>query len=347
MGIELTDFAWVLLAFLVSFAAAKIIYSLLNRYAKYLTGRTRTTLDDRILEAIDGPLSLAIIVLGVYWALSVLPAFAPYSIIVSQSFTVAVIIIAAYAITKLGDAVVAWYLDEAPPKTVAAMRDLTLFLKRIFRAFIFVIAAIMILSELGIEVSPLLASLGIASLAVALAFQDTLANFFAGVYLNVDRPVRVGDFVKLETGEEGYVDRIGWRSTQIRMLPNNIVVVPNSKMAQSIFINYHLPSKEMAVVMPVSVSYDSDLKKVERVTVEVAKGIQRSVKGAVQNFEPFVRYSKFADSGIEFSVILRVNEFVDQYLVRHEFIKALHARYKKERIEIPYPKRDVYIRRTK
>ena len=163
----------------------------------------------------------------------------------------------------------------------------------------------------------------------------------------MDRPVRPGDYVKLDSGDEGYVHKIGWRNAMIRMLSGNMIIVPNSKLAQSIIINYHLPAKDMAVIVPVSVSYGTDLEKAERVTVRVSGHIQKTVQGAVADFKPFIRYSKFADSGIEFSVVLRVNEFVDQYLVRHEFIKALHAAYRKERIEIPYPKRDVYLRRAK
>mgnify|MGYP001557992760 FL=1 len=139
--------------------------------------------------------------------------------------------------------------------------------------------------------------------------------------------------------------KIGWRNTHIRTLPNNMVIVPNSKLAQSVLTNYYYHDKEMAVVIQVSVAYGSDLDKVERVTIEVAKQIQKAVPGALESFEPFIRYHTFGDSGIGFSVILRVKEFVDQYIIKHEFVKALHKRYAKEKIEIPFPQRVVYLKK--
>ena len=346
MAIELIDLGWLALALAASLVAAKAINFIISRYVKMVAAKTKTTLDDRLLEAVQGPMTALVLVVGAYAALSYFPAFSPYSQAVWQGFSIVLIAVGAYATVRLVNAFLSWYAEEAA-RGNRAVADLAPVIRRIATAFIIAIAAMMALSELGIEVTPLLASLGIAGLAVALAFQDTLANFFAGIYITVDRPVRPGDYVKLDSGDEGYVHKIGWRNAMIRMLSGNMIIVPNSKLAQSIIINYYLPAKDMAVIIPVSVSYDSDLAKVERVTIRVSEHIQKTVQGAVADFKPFIRYSKFADSGIEFSVVLRVNEFVDQYLVRHEFIKALHAAYRKERIEIPYPKRDVYLRRAK
>lgn len=346
MALDIIDIGWLAAALAASLVAAKLLNFVLSRYVKGITAKTRTTLDDRLLEAVQRPISALVLVLGAYLALSYLPSFSPYALEISRAFSIAMIAAGAYAVLRLANAFISWYAEEAA-RGNKAVSDLAPLISRLSTAFIIAIAAMIALSELGIEVTPLLASLGIAGLAVALAFQDTLANFFAGIYITVDRPVRAGDYIKLDSGDEGYVQKIGWRNAMIRMLAGNMIIVPNSKLAQAIIINYYLPSKDMAVIVPVSVSYDSDLEKVERVTVQVAETTQKTVQGAVPDFKPFIRYSKFADSGIEFSVILRVNEFVDQYLVRHEFIKALHAAYRKQRIEIPYPKRDVYLRRSK
>jgi len=202
----------------------------------------------------------------------------------------------------------------------------------------------LILANLGISLTPILTTLGIGSLAVAIALQDTLGNLFAGLYIKADRPIEIGQYVRLESGEEGYVDAIGWRSTRIRMLPNNMVVVPNSKIVQSNITNYYLPDRELAVLVEVGVHYDSDLEKVERVTREVAKEVLQTVPGGVPHFEPFIRYHTFSDSSINFTVILRGREFVDNFLIRHEFIKRLHVRYQKEGIVIPFPIRTVYLK---
>jgi len=202
----------------------------------------------------------------------------------------------------------------------------------------------LILNTLNINITPFITSLGIAGLAVGLALQDTLSNFFAGLYILISKKIKPGDYISLDSGIEGYVEDITWRNTTIRQLPNNIVIVPNSKLASSIITNYYLPEKELAVLVQVGVSYNSDLEKVERVTIEVAKEVMKEVPGGVPNFEPFIRYHTFGDFSINFTVILRAQSYVDRYLVTHEFIKRLHKRYKEEGIEIPFPIRTVYLR---
>jgi small-conductance mechanosensitive channel len=125
------------------------------------------------------------------------------------------------------------------------------------------------------------------------------------------------------------------------MLPNNTVLIPNDKLIKTIVTNYYLPDKELAVLVEVGVHYNSDLKKVEKITCEVGKEIMRTVAGGVESFDPFIRYHTFGDFSINFTVILRAKEFVDQYLVKHEFVKRLHERYNKEGISIPYPIRAI------
>jgi small-conductance mechanosensitive channel len=195
---------------------------------------------------------------------------------------------------------------------------------------------------MGISITPILATLGVGGLAVALALQDTLSNFFSGFHITVARQIKINDYIKLDSGEEGYVVDINWRTTKIKMLPNNVILVPNEKLTKAIVTNYCLPDKEMAVLVNLGVHYSSDLRKVEKVTCEAAREIMKEVVGGVPEFEPFIRYSAFGDSSIGFTVILRAKEFVDQYLIKHEFIKRLHERYKKEGIVIPYPIRTIH-----
>jgi small-conductance mechanosensitive channel len=209
--------------------------------------------------------------------------------------------------------------------------------RTIARIIVIGLGLLILLDSFGVSITPLLASLGIGSLAVALALQPTLENFFSGIQIVIDKPIKVGQFVKLDSGEEGYVDRVGWRSTWVRMLPNNVVVIPNKALVNSKLVNYYYPQKELAVLVQVGVHYDSDLKRVEKVTCEVGKEVMKEVKGAVPEFDPFIRYHTFNDFSIDFTVILRAKEFVDNYLIKHEFIKRLHERFNKEGIIIPYP----------
>jgi small-conductance mechanosensitive channel len=230
---------------------------------------------------------------------------------------------------------------------VEGFLPLTSLTQNITRIIIFSIGILIILNSLGISITPILATLGVGGLAVALALQDTLSNLFSGFYITLAKQIRIGDFVKLETGEEGYVEDIGWRATRIRMLPNNVVLIPNNKLSQSVITNYYLPEKELAVLVQVGVHYKSDLEHVERVTIEVAKEVMREVPGGVKDFQPFIRYHTFSDFSINFTVILRAKEFVDNYLIKHEFIKRLHKRYAKEGIVIPYPIRAINYEQEK
>ncbi|CUS87009.1 Small-conductance mechanosensitive channel [Candidatus Kryptonium thompsonii] len=211
------------------------------------------------------------------------------------------------------------------------------------RIIVFIIGILIILHSLGISITPILTALGVGGLAVALALQDTLSNLFAGLHIILTRQIKPGDYIKLETGEEGYVVDITWRNTTIRELPNNYIIIPNLKLAQAIVKNHYLPDREISVTVQLGVSYDSDLEKVERVTIEVAKEVMMEVPGGIPEFQPFIRYHTFGDFSINFTVIMRCREFTDQYLIKHEFIKRLHKRYKDEGIIIPFPIRTVYI----
>lgn len=195
------------------------------------------------------------------------------------------------------------------------------------------------LNQLGVSIAPLITALGVGGLAVALALQDTLSNLFAGIHIILSKQVKVGDYIKLEMGAEGFVTDINWRNTSIRATPNNVYVVPNSKLASTIVTNYNLPNPEMSLAVPVGVAYNSDLEKVEQVTLAVAKEVQQEVEGAIRDHEPSVRYQSFSDNSIQFSVNLKVKEFNDQYLVKHLFVKKLHIRYTAEGIVFPFPQR--------
>lgn len=213
------------------------------------------------------------------------------------------------------------------------------------RLLVFLVGVLIIIKRLGYDITPILTALGVGGLAVALALQDTLSNLFSGLYIVAARQVRPGEYIKLDSGEEGYVTDVTWRNTTIRQLPNNLVIVPNSKLASAILTNFNRPEKELAVRVQVAVSYASDLAHVEAVTIAVAKEIMTEIPGGIPEFDPVIRFHTFGDSSINFTVVMRAREFVDQYLITHEFIKRLHKRYQEEGIEIPFPIRTVYLKR--
>lgn len=201
------------------------------------------------------------------------------------------------------------------------------------------LGVLIFLQSIGIAITPIIASLGIGSLAVALALQDTLANLFAGIYMIAEKPIAAGNFIKLEGGEQGHVMKVGWRCTQLRMLGDTVVVVPNTKLAGNVITNFSLPKDEMSVMLEVGVSYESDLEQVQAVTLEVAREVAGRIEGAVAASEPRLLFHTFADSSINFTVYLQVKDFVSGLDVKHEFVKRLHARYRREGIDMPYPTR--------
>lgn len=222
-----------------------------------------------------------------------------------------------------------------------AGREATSIFVNLTWAAVVLLGGLIVLQTLGVSITPLLTALGVGGLAVALALQDTLANLFAGVHLLASKKVRVGDFIQLDTGEQGYIADITWRNTAIRQLPNNMLLVPNSRLASAVITNYYRPQRELAVLVEVGVAYGSDLERVEQVVTEVGSEVMREVQGGVQAFRPLVRFHTFGDSSIDFTVILRGREVTDQYLLKHEFIKRLHRRFAAEGIQIPFPVRTI------
>jgi len=206
----------------------------------------------------------------------------------------------------------------------------------IIKLSVYILGILVILQSLGISITPVLTALGVGGLAVALALQETLSNLFAGLQILAARQIKAGDYVHLDSGEEGYVTDVTWRNTTIRAIPNNMIIVPNSRLAASILTNYYQPVKEMLVYVNVGVHYDSDLEHVERVTLEVVKDVQNTVPGAKKDHVPKIRYNEFGDSGIIFKTVLAVEEFFDHLELTHQFVKRLKARYNEEGITIPF-----------
>ncbi|MFH1066045.1 MAG: mechanosensitive ion channel family protein [Nanoarchaeota archaeon] len=306
-------------------------------YIKKLTEKTKTDIDDIILELIIRPGMALVIFVGIYLSLRQLSVLAPYAKWIN-GFS---IVLGAFIIALLASRIISVFMNKWF-KVRKKFEKTPKLLNKIVSVIIFLIAGVMLLSHFDVEITPLIATLGVGGIAVGLALQNTLTNFFAGLHLISDRPIDVGHFIEIEKDLSGFVEDIGWRSTRIRTLPNTIIIIPNSKLAEASIKNYSLPDSEFGVVIQCGVDYGSDLKKVEKVTVEVARKIQQTVPGAVKTFEPFIRYHTFADSNINFSVILRVEKVNDKYLVTHEFMKALKESYDKEKIEISWPVMKVY-----
>jgi small-conductance mechanosensitive channel len=335
IGPSITIAAFAFAGMVAAYIVRRLIFPQLERAA----ARTTSTADEKALAALKSPLLLWGAILGAHVGIGTVPALSGSAAGIQQVLEVVLILSASWTFGRIAG-------DFVTSRTADAKLPSANLIPNLARTAVLLIGALVVLQALKIEITPVLTALGVGGLAVGLALQDTLANLFAGIQILISKQVRVGDFIKLSSGEEGVVTDITWRYTTIRQLPNNYTIIPNAKLSSQVTSNFTMPEPEQSVVVQVGVAYDSDLEFVEKVTIEVARDVQRTVEGAVQTHEPFTRYHTFGDSSINFSVILRGQEYTAKFLITHEFIKRLHKRYMAEGIEIPFPIRTVYMKKT-
>lgn len=260
----------------------------------------------------------------------------PQTTLTKGAAIVVIVIATAIAVRVIGSLVRRWM------SATGAVPVTSIFVN-IARVAIVILGAGFVLNVLGISITPVITALGVGGLAVALALQDTLSNLFAGLQLVASKQIRPGDYLLLDTGQEGTVTDTAWRTTTLRTQSDNLVIVPNSVLAQAIVTNYRLPAEAVATTIEFGVAYDADLAKVERVTAEVARQVMDEAGHDVGERDPIVRFRSFQDSQILCATILYVPGYGDQFPLRSAFIKTLHARFAEEGISFPFPQRTVHM----
>jgi small-conductance mechanosensitive channel len=335
------------LLFVVFLIASGVANVVMRVFLGRLTRRTQGTLDEELLNVVRGPVVLFIALTGLFLALLILtnlesPRYAllaGYDDQIRRAWLVVVIAEVAYLLYHLLDATMTWYIQSVAQTTETQLDDRLLPpLKRIMPLLVYSLGFLMALSVLNIPISPILAGLGIGGLAVALAVQPTLANFFAGTYVVTEGELNVGDYIELQGGPSGYVVEVGWRSTKIRSMYNNLVIIPNSQMANSIVTNYYSPEPSMNVLVYCGVSYDSDLNVVENVVREASQTLVNESEYAVDG-EPWFGFDEFGDSNISFWVFVQAKDRLGSFYLTSDLVKVIHSRLTAEGIEINYPVR--------
>jgi small-conductance mechanosensitive channel len=309
-------------------AVRGLVMPLLARIA----ARTPWRYDDSLVEAVKNPAVIWFALLGLHLAGLRLPFDDETHEALRVAAEVALILSITWAAGHFAVLAVQTATHGGTHRGVSLIANLT-------RVVVAAIGLLVILDTLGIKITGLLATLGVGGLAVGLALQDTLSNFFAGIRILVGGKIRPGDFIRLENGLEGTVQDITWGQTTVLQPPNNLVLVPNGKLAASITTNFSLPDPAQNFIVPLSVARGSDLDKVEAVTLEVARETARVVEEAVAEFEPKLRFDGFGDSGINVNVVLRARHFDMRGRIVHEFTKRLLVRYRAEGIELATPLR--------
>jgi small-conductance mechanosensitive channel len=317
---------------------AAFVLRIVLRWLGKQADRTRWGGDDVLVDGLRTVLPWAAVLGGAAASGAVLPLTRTVQRHVNQTLTVLLILAATVAAAR----VVAGLIRTVTESRSGVAGSATIFVN-ITRVVVLAIGFLVVLQTLGISIAPMLTALGVGGLAVALALQDTLANLFAGIHILASKTVQPGDYIKLSSGEEGYVTDVNWRQTTIRSLSNNLIIIPNGRLAGTNMTNYNRPEQELTILLQAGVAYDSDLEHVEKVTVEVIDEVMRDITGALPEHEAAVRFHTFGDSRINFTIILGVGEFSDQYRIKHEFIKRLHRRFRAEGIRIPAPTRTVSL----
>jgi small-conductance mechanosensitive channel len=211
------------------------------------------------------------------------------------------------------------------------------------KAIVWVIGGLTVLAALQIDLAPLLTALGVGGIVIGLALQDTLSNLIAGIQVVLSGQIEPGDFIMLESGEEGWAHDVTWRNTTVRTLTNDLVIVPNSKLGSELVTNFTTLDAEHIVWTNVGVAYDSDLDHVERVVRATAAQVVSEVEGADDEYVSLFRYIEFGDSSIDLRVSARAHQYTDRYVIQDAMIKGLHKAFAAEGIEIPFPQRTVHM----
>ena len=327
-----------LFSLLLAFLFHKVIFRILLRIAIW----TPSDFDVRLVAALRRPLTLGIVLVGGYLALS-LPlldlADTPQRVVDTIARVLAVVL-GVYSVGSMVSTAFSWYMtrqiSEVEPTT--AERLMPLF-RRISIALVYGLGGLVVLDQLNINVSPLIAGLGLGGLAVALAIQPTLANLFAGTYVMTEGVIHPDDYIELENGVAGYVIDVGWRSTRIRTWSNNLVVIPNSRFAETIITNYQEPTPEVNVYLVCGVSYDTDLAVVERISYEVMRKVLETEPQAKKEYGCYFGYENFGESNVDFWLFVQARDRLGTFIVRSTLMQELHQRFAEEGIVINYPVR--------
>ena len=342
---------WIALGQKLIIPACIMVFSLfvgivLNQLlVKKLAGRVKAS-ESEIVEiffrAMRGVPIYLCIVIGLYWSVTTsdLPAG------LEKIFSYVLFAMIVFSITRVCERTLSGFIRMK----FSGSNDMTqsTLLDTIFRVAIYASGALVVLDYFDISIAPIMAAMGVGGMAVAFGVRETLENIFSGLQIIVSKQIRVNDYIKLSTGDEGKVIDINWRFiTVMPATEANVVVIPNKVIANAVTTNYSQPRDDIVVVVPIGVGYESDLEHVEHVTVEVARELQIKIDGYKPHFNaegkdtnklaPAVRFQKFNDSSIDFNAVLHVQTFTNQYVLKHEFIKAITKRYREEGINIPFP----------
>ena len=345
----LEDQAWVdpVIALVILGLAA--LLAVLSHYviiplAQRLSHHTETELDDLIFQAARRPVSLIIMVSGGYLAVIIpLNLSETQQSIVNALFASAAILSVIILIARLLAVFLDWYIARLHVDQRSAGAHILPMVRKIVVGVLYALGVLLILGILGIPISPLIAGMGLGGVAVALAIQPTLANIFAGTYVVTENIISPGDYIEVEGGIAGYVIEVSLRSTRVRTWENKLVVIPNSRLVETVVTNHSEPTPPVNVFLTCGVSYDSDLARVEAVSMDVMNRVLDSSPHGVKEYGAYFGFDTFGESNVDFWLFVQARDRLASFELRSELVHELHLQFAKEGIVINYPVRALQI----
>ena len=317
---------------------AWIVDLFVDRVLLALARKSRFHLDDEIVKILHRPIWVSIVLMGALTGVRWISPKPPFNFILVAAIKSVLVLIWAVAINRIimriaDDWIRHWRESGRTGREIIRLGG------NISRLVVLAGAIFFLLSLWKINITPLLASAGIAGVAVALAAKETLSNFFGGVSVLLDRPYKVGDYIVLDSGERGEVVEIGLRSTRMLTRDDVQISIPNSIITNTKVINESAPEPRFRVRIKVGVAYGTDVDQVEEVLLTAA----RNNGLVVQEPEPRVRFRTFGDSSLDFELLCWARRPHDKGRITHELNRDIYKSFDQVGIVIPFPQRDVYV----
>jgi small-conductance mechanosensitive channel len=324
-----------------------IVEKVLLGTVRQILRHTPLELNETIASTLRGVIFWLVTLWSIYMATFGLPYFQPTHVdLIRHMVFVMAMLLSIQLLAKVAVALARFYLTYSNVRT--ALPNTSIF-ENIIRFGVYILGMLMLLQTMGVSIVPIVTALGVGGLAISLALQDPLSNLFAGIQMILARQIRVGSTIQLENGQTGEVVDIAWRTTTLRQLSGNVVILPNNKLSSNILISYNNPHPDLTVTLQVAVPLNADLQQVETLALDVAQTVglaiirQKMGKTKPTPFTPVVRYLSYGESWINMALQLPFPVPMDGGLVRHELFKALHARFMADNISLPFPQNVVHL----
>ena len=331
-----------LITLVTFYIASQLVVFISEKIILRLTKKTKTEIDDLIIKKANKPISLILLLWGLRLALKDLALAENVEANISRVTYTIIVVIITYIVIGVFDIIIDQWGRKFSQRTHSKIDNelLTIF-HRSSRIIFAILGLLYILHLWGIEIGPLLASLGIAGVAIAFALQNTLGNIFGGISLIIDKSVKKGDVISLDSGESGTVYEVGLRSTKIKTWNNEMVIVPNGKLSSSTIKNLSQPDLSTRVDIEFNVEYGSDTDRVKKIILD-ATG---KIKGVLKEPAPDIFFLEMGDFALKFKLMFWIDDLSKKWAVHQEVIAAIYTTLNKHKIGIPFPTRTVYVKK--